>query len=216
MSAAGAEESDRLRRLERVYAATTRRELDESYAQWACDYDRDVMAMGYMSPTVVAGMAARHVPPDCRVLDAGCGSGLLGFMLKALGYQNITGIDMNEAMLAIAAKRGAYAICRSMILGEHLDFPDASFGAAVAAGVFTEGHAPPHSFDDMIRVVAKNGCMVLGLRADGDVGERYRAACDEREGKLWRLLETSEAFQAFPLSPAEAHVSNVVRVYQRL
>jgi hypothetical protein len=39
------EDSERLRRLEKVYAATTRGELHESYAQWARDYDRHVMAM---------------------------------------------------------------------------------------------------------------------------------------------------------------------------
>jgi hypothetical protein len=40
------EDWERLRRLGNVYAATTRGELHESYAQWARDYDRDAMAMG--------------------------------------------------------------------------------------------------------------------------------------------------------------------------
>src|SRR5271165_2568562 len=108
------EESERLRRLERVYAARTGSELDASYALWARAYDRDVMAMGYMSPTLVAAMTARHVPHAARLLDAGCGTGLLGTALKPLGYTDLIGIDMNEAMLAIASRRGVYAGCRRM------------------------------------------------------------------------------------------------------
>jgi SAM-dependent methyltransferase len=216
MSESEREERERLRRLEKVYAAKNRQELDESYRQWACDYDRDVMSMGYMSPTLVAGMTARHVPPATAVLDAGCGTGLLGLMLRALGYRRIIGIDMSEAMLAIATQRGVYAACHKMILGERLEFSNATFGAAVAAGVFTAGHASAQAFDELGRVVARNGYIVVGLRADGAVGERYGAACDARKGKVWRLVAASDAFQAFPLSPSEAHILNVVRVYQVL
>jgi predicted TPR repeat methyltransferase len=208
------EDSERLRRLEKVYAATTRGELHESYAEWARDYDRDVMAMGYMSPTLVACMTARHVPQTSGLLDAGCGTGLLGLMLAALGYPRVTGIDMSEAMLAIARQRSVYESCRRMVLGERLDFQDATFGAVVAAGVFTAGHAPPHSFAELSRIVVRRGYVVLGLRAAGDAGEVYRKACAAEEGKNWHLVAESAAFQAFPLSPAEAHVLNIVRVYQ--
>jgi predicted TPR repeat methyltransferase len=180
------EERARLCRLEKVYAATTRAELGKSYAEWARDYDRDVMAMGYMSPTLVAAMTARHVPLTSRLLDAGCGTGLLGLMLAALGYQRTIGMDMSDAMLSIAARRAVYESCRKMALGERLDFQDATFGAVVAAAVFTAGHAPAHSFVELVRIVAPLGYVVLGLRADGEVGEVYRAACAAEEGVILR------------------------------
>jgi SAM-dependent methyltransferase len=211
----GSDEAQRLKRLENVYAAGDRRALDASYELWANDYDRDVMAMGYASPAVVAAMAAKHVASDASLLDAGCGTGLLALLLRALGYRQITGIDMNETMLAIARARGLYADCHVMVLGERLDFADARFAAAVASGVFTAGHAPPEAFAELRRIVAAGGMIVLGLRADGEVGAAYREACDRAEALgAWRLIEASQVFQAFPLSREEAHVTNVVRVYR--
>jgi hypothetical protein len=60
----------------------------------------------------------------------------------------------------------------------------------------------------------RRGYVVLGQRADGEAGEVYRTACAAEAGKNWHLVAESAAFQPFPLSPAEAHVLNVVRVYQ--
>ncbi len=205
----------RLKRLEQVYAAGDRRELDASYARWANDYERDVMALGYSSPSMVAAMTARHVPIAGPLLDAGCGTGLLALLLRALGYLDLTGIDMNEGMLAIARTRGLYANCRVMVLGERLDFANASFAAAVASGVFTAGHAPPEAFEDLRRVVAPGGMIVLGLRADGAAGASYLGACDRAEARgAWHLIGSSNEFRAFPLSREEAHVTNIVRVYR--
>jgi hypothetical protein len=90
------EERARLCRLEKVYAATTRAELGKSYAEWAGDYDRDVMAMGYMSPTLVAAMTARHVraadepPIGCRLRHWIIGIDVSGARLSAYhrhGYE---------------------------------------------------------------------------------------------------------------------------------
>ena len=209
------DDPDRLARLERVYAATGREELASGYAAWAGDYDADVMAMGYQSPNMVAAMVTRHVPaPGGTMLDAGCGTGLLGVMLRPFGYVPIIGIDMSAEMLAAAKARRCYDGLRRMVMGERLDFPDGAFGAAVASGVFTAGHAPASSFDELARVVRPGGRLVFGLRHDGDHGNAYRETCDRlvAAGRL-RLVEESRPFRAFLLSREEAHVLNVVRAY---
>ena len=206
----------RLARLERVYAAESRDALVDQYAAWVADYDSDVFAMGYQSPTMVAAMTARHVPPrKGPVLDAGCGTGLLGLMLRPLGYAPLIGIDMSEDMLAAARSRQAYDALRRMVLGEPLDFPDGAFGAALASGVFTAGHAPASAFAAQARVVRPGGMLVFGMRSDGDHAVAYRAACDVlvREGRLDLVAETLP-FRAFVLSQAEAHVMTVVRAYR--
>lgn len=210
------DDPDRLARLERVYAASDREELASGYAAWARDYDADVMAMGYQSPNMVAAMVTRHVPPPGRtLLDAGCGTGLLGVMLKPFGYVPLIGIDMSEDMLAAARARRCYDGLRRMVMGEPLDFPDGAFGAAVASGVFTAGHAPASSFEELARVVRPGGRIVFGLRHDGEHGNGYRAACDVlvAAGRM-RLVEESRPFRAFLVSAEEAHVLNVVRCYE--
>ena len=57
------------------------------------------------------------------ILDAGVGTGAIGNMLSLLGYNNLSGLDMSEGMLAQARARGCYIDLRRGVLGETLDFP---------------------------------------------------------------------------------------------
>lgn len=186
-------------RLDRVYGAKSADELVKAYDEWAADYEGDMLSLGYMVPSVAAGFVGRHVPPGGRCLDAGVGTGILGDTLRVLGYTNLTGIDLSEGMMEVAREKGAYKSLRQMTLGEPLDFPDDSFDAAFSIGVFTEGHAPPGSFDELVRVVKPGGWMVFGVRDDVYEDGGFRAKMDtlEADGK-WSLAEKSDAFPTFP------------------
>ena len=187
-----------------VYAATNLGELADGYAGWAETYEAETAAAGYRLPILCAAFFARHVPAgdgpagDGPVLDAGCGTGLVGDCLRVLGYPSLTGIDLSEPMLALAARRGIYAGLHRMVLGEHLDFPDGHFAAVIASGVFTEGHASHTSFDELIRVTRPGGKLVFSVRADifETRGFRQRQAELESEGR-WKLCEASETFRSF-------------------
>lgn len=186
------------------------------YADWARSYDRDVMVLGYQLPPVVAGLFARHVPKGSGpILDVGCGTGLIGLALQALGYREVTGADLSEEMLAVAATRGCYAATVKADLGAPLDFPDGSFLAVVASGVFTQGHAPASAFAELARITASGGRVVITDRADGDHSAAYRAAAAELVGKgRWRPLDNSEPYVVFPLSETDAEVLGQVWVYE--
>lgn len=186
-------------RLDRVYGAKSADELTEAYDEWAADYEGDMLSLGYTVPAVAAGFVGRHVPPGGESLDAGVGTGILGDILRVLGYTDLTGIDLSEGMMEIARKKGAYETLRQMTLGEPLDFPDDAFDAAFSIGVFTEGHAPPDSFDELLRVVKPGGWMVFGVRDDvyEDGGFRGKMEVLENDGK-WSLAGKSGAFPTFP------------------
>ena len=82
--------------LKRVYAARTPEELSAAYADWAATYDRDTVRDGYHLPFSIAAWVARHVAVDAGpILDAGCGSGMSGPVLAALGYRDIEGLDFS-------------------------------------------------------------------------------------------------------------------------
>lgn len=203
-------------RLAAVYAAGGRAELERQYKTWAAHYDADVFALGYTVPGMVAAMTARHLPGEAApLLDCGAGTGLLGVLLTGLGYRGLTAIDMSREMLELAAARGVYDFCQRMVLGERLDFPDATFAAVAAAGVFTAGHAPAESFTELCRVTRPGGLVIFGARADGDHGAAYgkqQAALEE--AGAWKLEAESEAYPAFLVAPEEAHVRNRVFVYR--
>lgn len=72
-----------------------------SYNWFAKVYDQlmdDTLYSKWLEYTV------KHIPTDHTVLELGCGSGILGIMLKEKGYA-ITGLDLSEEMLTIAYNR---------------------------------------------------------------------------------------------------------------
>ncbi len=192
--------------LEQVYEAGSAAELAAAYARWSSEYDRETIALGYCLPFVVAGWVARYVPMrNGPLLDAGCGTGLSGPYLRALGYEAIDGLDFSEEMLGLARQRNAYRVLKRVTLGEALPWPDGYFAAFLSTGVFTEGHAPASSLEELVRVTRPGGHAIFTVRdsvleEDGfrDVFERLETA-----GR-WRAVEESLPFRAFAI--AEPHV----------
>jgi SAM-dependent methyltransferase len=182
--------------LESAFEARDGREAGELYDSWAEDYERSVASWGYTTPAVAAGLFGRYVGPgDGTILDAGAGTGITGEILALLGYTDIVGIDVAPKMLELARSKGAYRELRQMELGGRLDFSDDAFGSVVSTGVFAAGHAPPESFDDLIRVTRPGGYMILSVRTDvyeeGGFKEKQEAL--EREHK-WQLVDVSAPF----------------------
>ena len=134
--------------LEAVYAAASPEQLAGAYADWSASYDHETLSLGYALPFVVTSWLARHVPKEAGpLLDAGCGTGLSGPLVKALGYGELEGLDFSAEMLAVAGARGGYAKLTQAELGKTLPWPDGHFAAFFSTGVFTEGHAPASALD---------------------------------------------------------------------
>ncbi len=142
--------------LDLVHAARTPAEVAAGYAAWASDYDRETAALGYCLPFAITSWVARYVPiGQGPLLDAGCGTGLSGAMLAALGYGDVDGLDISPEMLAIARGRGVYRDLKEAALGDPLPWADGNFRAFFSTGVFTIGHAPASGLQDLVRITAK-------------------------------------------------------------
>lgn len=198
--------------LDRVYAAKTPEELAQAYAQWATDYDRETIALGYCLPFLIAAWVSRHVPRNAGpLLDAGCGTGLSGPFLKALGYDDLAGLDYSREMLKLAAGRGAYGELKQAELGRELPWPNGHFAAFLSTGVFTAGHAPASSLDELARITRPGGHAVFTVRdilvEEAGFREKFRQL--ETTGR-WRAVEESEPFRAFVLAEPEVRVKAFV------
>ena len=201
--------------LQRVYTAKDNRSLEKAYDQWAEKYDAHVTAFGYQIPAVAAGLFGRYLPPEASpILDAGAGTGLIGAILDALGYQGQIGIDMSRGMLNRAAQRNIYRALLQMVLGERLDFPSDHFDACQSVGVFTAGHAPPSAFDELVRVVRPGGHIFFSLLEEVYDQKGYKEKFEllEKSDK-WRFVEKTKKFKGLPLeNPNLLHRVHVYRV----
>ncbi len=200
----------------RVYGAKSNEELKQKYDAWAANYDRDVESVRYSLPALAAGLFGRYVARDAgEILDAGCGTGLLGDPLHLLGYHALTGIDLSPEMLARAEARGVYDELQAMDLGARLDFPDDRFAACTALGVLTPGHAPPTALDEMLRVTGPGGHLIFTVTqpAFEDGGFKDHMAALDAKG-LWEARETTPPFRPIPDSKAEGDIEARFFVYR--
>jgi SAM-dependent methyltransferase len=199
--------------LERVYGAKSREDLEKAYDDWAEQYDEDLFKFGYLFPAVAAGYMGRHVPPGSKLVDAGAGTGLMGRVLHAMAYHDITAFDLSQGMLDVAKQFNVYRQLDRQILGEPLKYDTDSFDACVSTGTFTEGHAPPSGYDEIGRIVKSGGCFIVTIREDVYLNDGFKSKEDEMSaaGKM-ELIDRSEVFRTF--SSAEPEIVGRVYVYQ--
>jgi predicted TPR repeat methyltransferase len=201
--------------LQKVFAARNNQELTEGYDAWAERYDQDVLRFGYKIPAIVTGLAGRYLrSAEGTILDAGAGTGILGETLKLLGYENLVGIDLSQGMLGKALRKGVYRTLHQMVLGEHLDFPNDTFDGTILVGVFTAGHAPLESFEELIRVTKPGGYIIFSIRIDVYLNEGFKDKQNALERqKRWQLAEVSETFRSLPFL-REPQVESQIFVYE--
>ncbi|WP_416899641.1 MAG: class I SAM-dependent DNA methyltransferase [Minwuia sp.] len=204
--------------LKQVYqAAGDTKKLSESYNQWAESYDADLAAMGYRYPFMITGTLGRYVARlDAEILDAGCGSGMIGEALYLVGYRNLSGIDISDGMLTRAAEKGVYKDLRRGVLGETLPYGDSSFDAVVSSGVMTIGHAPPECLLELARVVKSDGYFVFTIVKESwaggyrDVAERLFAE------RVMTPVYNTRRFVVLPGARAEDRTEARVHVMKKL
>jgi ubiquinone/menaquinone biosynthesis C-methylase UbiE len=96
-------------------------------------------------------------------LDAGCGTGFLGFELAARGYR-VTGVDFAPAMLAEARRKAAergVSIRFEEADAEQLPFADGSFDLAISRHLLWTLPHPEAAIDEWIRILRPGGRLVI-------------------------------------------------------
>ena len=101
-------------------------------------------------------------------------------------------------MLEIARHRGCYDDLQQAVLGETLPWPDDHFAAFISAGVFTQGHAPSSSLDELVRITRPGGYAIFNIRQSvfEDYGFADKLAEQEAAG-LIKPIEVSPPFAGF-------------------
>ncbi len=174
--------------------------LNKYYQSWSPKYDEDVNEQGYVGPKILSelllsSLLSQKVAFDSSdrsqvILDAGCGTGLLGRALKQIGYKNITGFDLSESMAAEARQTGAYIKVDSNIdihrAGD--SFEESSFDIVACCGTFTIGHIFPEAFLELIKLTRPGGILAISIRKSyfsvHDFGSYYMRLIDKGQIEL--------------------------------
>lgn len=109
----------------------------EVFDRQAGAFDRHLTEqLQYQAPAVLSHLArASGVATGLRVVDLGCGTGLMGAAVRDLA-DRLVGIDLSPRMLEQAARRGVYdELCAGDVV-EALSRGDARYELFVAADVF--------------------------------------------------------------------------------
>ncbi len=178
--------------LNKVYTATNHEDLMDAYVDWAGDYDRDTVdEFGYVAHVAGARALDRFTDDTgCRILDAGCGTGLVAEVLRKMGYERLEGLDYSREMLDVARDKGVYEKTMHADLSKPLDIPDDHYDAVVCVGTFTYGHVGAEAFDHLVRVTRPGGhvCFTIRDGAYEEFGYRERMLEMEEQG-AWELVE---------------------------
>jgi len=132
--------------------------LTEVYRDWAkkYDYDNDHVLGTVSQPKSVNLLSTRLKDKTAKIIDVGCGTGLVGEKLKAKDFIYFDGLDISKDMLSIAKSRGY----RNLFLGslnKQLPVLDDAYDAAMCIGVFTHGHVSSDGFNELCRIVKPGG-----------------------------------------------------------
>ncbi len=177
--------------LDRVYTATNHQELMSAYGQWAGQYENDTVgSFGYAAHISTARALADVVDDKTSlILDAGCGTGLVGEQLIKHGYTNIEALDYSAEMLKEAEVKNIYSRHMQADLSKPLDIPSNTYDAIVCSGTFTYGHVTPDGFDELVRITKPGGTICFTVREGAYEDHGYAERLQKLESNgLWKLL----------------------------
>ena len=149
--------------LKEVYSGDTN-DSRELYASWAATYDKEVQKNGYVTPKRIAN-ALKDVVTDQSdfILDYGCGTGLSGFALQAVGFENINGLDVSQEMVSLAEKKSIYKNLKVFDPFTEIPVQPDQYKIITAIGVIGAGAAPLQVFDSLFTLLPQNGLFAFSF-----------------------------------------------------
>ena len=164
--------------------------LTEVYRDWAkkYDYDNDHVLGTVSQPKSVNLLSTRLKDKTAKIIDVGCGTGLVGEKLKAKDFIYFDGLDISKDMLSIAKSRGY----RNLFLGslnKQLPVLDDAYDAAMCIGVFTHGHVSSDRFNELCRIVKPGGyvCFTINEGVFEEYGFKEMIA-EFQLNKAWEVI----------------------------
>ena len=175
-----------------IYKIKTQEELLQYYQNWTDGnkYNKDMVDWNYTAPQETVSVLKKYAfNKNFKILDAGCGTGLVGIELKKNGFSNIDGVDFSQNMLDLIPK-GIYKKIKKIDLNKSLKFKTNTYDVVMCVGTFTYGHVKPKALNELIRVTKNRG--IICFTINEGIYEKYGFDNKIKElskNKLWNVKE---------------------------
>lgn len=140
-------------------------DVETEYDALADRYDGELTSWGWDTPEICAQMLKAHLGATGPIVDVGCGTGLSGEHMRALGLQPIDGVDISRKSLALAKQKDVYRELSRCDLLQPLPWPADHYAGVCCSGVLS--NIPHVSFlQELQRIVRPGGIIVCSHRDD--------------------------------------------------
>ena len=175
-----------------IYKIKKPEELLKYYQVWTDNnkYNKDMVDWNYTAPQETVSVLKKYaLNKNSKILDAGCGTGLVGIQLKKYGYLNIEGVDFSQSMLDLVPQN-IYQKIEKIDLNKPLKFKNNIYDVVMCVGTFTYGHVKPHALDEIIRITKNKG--LICFTVNEGIYEEYgfdKKIKELTNNKLWNIKE---------------------------
>ena len=175
-----------------IYKIKKPEELLKYYQDWTANnkYNKDMVDWNYTAPQETVSVLKKYaLNKNSKILDAGCGTGLVGIQLKKYGYSNIEGVDFSQSMLDLVPQN-IYKKIKKIDLNKPLKFKNNIYDIVMCVGTFTYGHVKPHALDEIIRITKNKG--LICFTVNEGIYEEYgfdKKIKELTNNKLWNIKE---------------------------
>jgi len=178
-----------------IYQLKSKEKVLDYYVNWTKEeqFNKDMIEWNYQAPQNTVKLFDQHtLNKNINILDAGCGSGLVGIELQKYGYTKITGADFSQEMLNLIPQ-SIYQKLELIDLNEKLKYKDNLYDAITCVGTFTYGHVKAHALNELIRVIKKDGliCFTIneGIYLEYQFDKKMEQLLNDN---LWQIIDFSK------------------------
>ena len=175
-----------------IYKLKTTNEIMKYYDEWGIKnkYDQDMVDWNYTGPKETVNVFKKYARnKNIKILDAGCGTGLVGVELKKYNYLNIDGADLSKKLLDLVPK-GYYKKLEQTDLNKPINADDNTYGGILCVGTFTYGHVKPQALDEFIRISKNKGLICFTINEGIYEEYGFDKKIDElKRKKSWNIKE---------------------------